>query len=130
MVLVDTSIWVRSMHVSGADLAKVMKDLLRRDEALAHDFVHGELMLGQGGRTRQGIVENYTKLRHVDTLKHDAVVSFIKKHKIENRGIGYLDAHLLAAASSAEARLWTVDKALRAVADELDLLFDPAKEAS
>lgn len=130
MILVDTSVWVRSMHVSGADFVKVMRDLLRRDEALAHDFVHGELMLGQGGRTRQDIVESYTKLKRVETLKHEAVVSFIKRHKLENRGIGYLDCHLLAAASTASARLWTVDKSLKAVADELDVLFDPAAEAS
>jgi hypothetical protein len=40
------------------------------------------------------------------------------------RGIGYIDVHLLASVVLlGTARLWTLDKRLAAVANDLDLVF-------
>jgi hypothetical protein len=45
----------------------------------------------------------------------DEVLYFIEERALMGRGIGYVDAHLLAAtALNAPARLWTDDRALRA----------------
>ena len=42
------------------------------------------------------------------------------------RGIGYIDAHLLAAMSlTGTVRLWTRDKRLGAVAESMRLTFEP-----
>jgi predicted nucleic acid-binding protein len=47
---------------------------------------------------------------------------FIDRHTLFGRGIGYVDAHLLAAAQlTPDARFWTTDKRLHDVADALDL---------
>jgi predicted nucleic acid-binding protein len=49
-------------------------------------------------------------------------IDHLERHKLAGRGIGYVDAHLLAAvAIDAPARLWTRDKRLRAIAEELGL---------
>ena len=45
---------------------------------------------------------------------------FIEKRALMGRGIGYIDAHLLASVTLTEnARLWTRDKRLAAVAAQL-----------
>ena len=50
----------------------------------------------------------------------DKVLYFIERHRLLGRGIGYIDAHLLAAASlSNSARLWTRDKRLGSLAADL-----------
>jgi hypothetical protein len=45
-------------------------------------------MLGKAGRTHAEVVDLYGKLKRLEMLKHDAVVSFAKKHKLEHRGWG------------------------------------------
>ena len=51
----------------------------------------------------------------------------IERHRISGRGIGLVDAHLLASVLlTPEARLWTRDKRLRAVATELGIDADLA----
>ncbi len=130
MVLIDTSIWVTSMLPTQAELAKAMRDLIRKDSARGHDFVHGELMIGKAGRTRTEIVDLYGGLRRLKMLPHETVVAFTKKHKLENRGIGWVDIHLLASAYTEDVLVWTVDKNLKAAADELEIAFDMTKAAS
>jgi predicted nucleic acid-binding protein len=55
----------------------------------------------------------------------DEVLFFIERQELMGRGIGYVDAHLLAAVALAgSAQLWTRDKRLRIVADDLSLKFE------
>ena len=50
------------------------------------------------------------------------VLFFIEHNDLMGRGIGYIDAHLLASVSlSKPARLWTVDRKLSDVAIQLGL---------
>jgi predicted nucleic acid-binding protein len=52
------------------------------------------------------------------------VLRFIERRKLMGRGIGFLDAHLLAAtALGAPARLWTRDRRLSMIAAELGVGF-------
>ena len=54
----------------------------------------------------------------------DEALRFIEVHRLHGKGIGYVDVHLLASvALSAGAKLWTRDKTLRAVADELGCAY-------
>jgi predicted nucleic acid-binding protein len=59
-------------------------------------------------------------------LASDAeVLFFIERHRLMGRGMGYIDAHLLAAtALAAPARLWTRDRRLAAAARDLGLAHD------
>jgi hypothetical protein len=41
-----------------------------------------------------------------------------------NRGIGYVDVHLLGSALVSETPLWTLDKALRKIANQLSIEYD------
>ncbi|WP_345894257.1 hypothetical protein [Lichenifustis flavocetrariae] len=49
---------------------------------------------------------------------------FIDRFALAGRGIGYVDAHLLASTRlNVGSRLWTRDKRLAAVADQLKLAY-------
>ena len=50
------------------------------------------------------------------------MAGLIHREKLFGRGIGYMDAHLLATARlTADAKLWTRDQTLNAVAAQLGL---------
>ncbi len=115
MILVDTSVWVD--HFRRADA--ILTALLQADEVLAHPFVIGELALVGTGQ-RDGIPELLSKLPQATVANVDEVLHFIALHELSGRGIGYVDVHLLASARlSSGASLWTRDKRLLGVAEQL-----------
>jgi predicted nucleic acid-binding protein len=117
MILADTSIWIDHFRRSEQRLAR----FLDRGEVVMHPFVIGELVLGYVPRIAEMIVDLRTlpKATMADT---DEVLKFIAHRKLSGSGIGYVDAHLLAAAALApETFLWTRDKRLRAAAQSLSL---------
>lgn len=87
----------------------------------------GELALGRL-RQRDIVLEALSELPKASGAADAEVLSFIGRHALFGRGIGYIDVHLLAAVClTADARLWTRDDRLRRVADELGLAFTPSK---
>lgn len=117
MILVDTSVWVDHLRRGDARLA----DLLDENLVLAHPFVAGELALGHL-RRRDVVLEALADLPQAVVADHDEVLRFIVKYGLAGSGIGYLDAHLLASVKlTRDARLWTRDRRLSAVAKKLRL---------
>jgi hypothetical protein len=56
------------------------------------------------------------------------VLHFIDRHALSSSGIGYVDAHLLAAVRlTAGVALWTRDQRLRGVAGRLGLAMRPPR---
>ena len=53
------------------------------------------------------------------------VLFFIEYHQLMGRGIGYIDAHLLASAamSSTATQLWSKDRRLMEIANELGVAY-------
>ena len=51
-VLVDTSVWIRFLS-NRTPYASNLDDLLSRDEVAGHDFVYGELLIGDKGGARR-----------------------------------------------------------------------------
>jgi hypothetical protein len=93
---------------------------------LGHPFVLGEIALG---RLRDpGVVLGLLADLPQAVVATDAeVLGFIRRHGLAGLGIGYVDAHLLAAARlTPDARLWTRDRRLAAAAHALGLASDPA----
>lgn len=115
MILVDTSVWVD--HLRAGD--KALAALLDRGAVLAHPFVVGELALGNL-RQREIILNALADLPRASAATDLEVLHFIDRHVLFGRGVGYVDAHLLAAVHlTAGAELWTKDKRLHGVAVEL-----------
>jgi predicted nucleic acid-binding protein len=124
MVLVDTSVWIR--FLAGREpFASGLDRLLDRDEVLAHDFVQGELLIGdRGGRIV--LLASYEKMLRAPTAEHREVVELIRARKLGGRGIGWVDAHLLASALVTRTSLWTANSSLATIGAELRVCHELA----
>jgi predicted nucleic acid-binding protein len=119
MMLVDTSIWIDHLRRSEARLLAA----LEAGEVLMHPFVVGELACGNL-RNRRELLDLLANLPTAPMAADAEVLQYIERRKLMGRGIGFLDAHLLAAtALGAPARLWTRDRRLSVIATELGLGF-------
>lgn len=117
MTLVDTSVWIDHLRTGNDRL----RALLDSGGVLMHPFVVGELACGN--LTNRGEVLGLLKaLPQCPVAMDDEVLTYIERQALMGRGIGYIDVHLLAAvALEGTARLWTRDKRLGAVAEDLSL---------
>ena len=118
MVLVDTSVWIRFL-ANRRPYADELDRLLDRDEAAGHDLVHGELLIGDPGR--ETFLSSYQLIHRLSTIPHSEVIAFVRAHHLRGRGIGWIDAHLLASALVANAALWTADGRLASLAGEFGI---------
>lgn len=117
MILVDTSIWVDHLRAGNKELVA----LLEAGRVLAHPFVAGELALGRL-KQRSAILTALADLPQSLVATDGEVLEFIELQALAGLGVGYVDVHLLAAARLTEdARLWTGDKRLHAVASRMGL---------
>jgi predicted nucleic acid-binding protein len=117
VILVDTSIWID--HWRNSDLR--MTSLLEAGEVLVHPFVVGELSLGNL-LNRQRVLAMLQDLPQATTATDVEVMGFIDQAALAGSGIGYIDAHLLAAVRLMPgAQLWTRDKRLLATGVRLSL---------
>jgi len=115
VILVDTSVWVDHLRRRNPTLTQ----LLDAGEILVHPFVIGELALGHL-EPRSHIPDTLHSMPQAIVASHQEVLHFIGEHRLFGRGIGYVDAHLLAATRlTPGATLWTRDKRLRGAADRL-----------
>jgi predicted nucleic acid-binding protein len=88
--------------------------LLEQVDVLAHSFVIGELALGHL-RHREELMDALEKLPRLAVASDDDVMRLIGRHGLHGIGIGYVDAHLLAALRAVPGcRLWTKDRRLHA----------------
>ncbi len=120
MILVDTSVWVDHLRAGDEELA----ELLNSAQVSAHPFVVGELACGNL-RDRAEVLRLLQDLPQTPVARDAEVLFFIEQHRLMGRGVGYIDAHLLAAtALSDSARFWTRDQRLAAVAHDLKLAYE------
>lgn len=108
MILVDTSVWIDHLRAGDAALTA----FLNEGQVLMHPFVLGEIALGHL-RKRQLILGDLLALPQVAVAADAEVLTFIQRHQLSGLGIGWVDAHLLAAVRlTPDAQLWTRDKRL------------------
>jgi predicted nucleic acid-binding protein len=117
VILVDTSVWVD--HLRKGD--RTLVSLLEKGSVLTHPFVIGEIALGNL-RQRRIVLDGLRHLPRATIASDQEVFLFIEQNRLFGAGIGYLDAHLLAAVRlTPGANLWTRDRRLHAVAERLNL---------
>lgn len=115
MILVDTSVWVDHFRNGDTMLTK----LLERGAALIHPFVIGELALGNL-RQRKLVLRMLSRLPNASVATDAEVLRFIDRYSLFGRGVGYVDAHLLAATKlTPGTQFWTFDRRVNDVAVDL-----------
>lgn len=121
MILVDTSVWIE--HLRSANTA--LSALLGAGEVLAHPFVIGEIALGHV-RSREAVLREMRDLPQCAVATPEEVLALIERHRLFGLGVGYVDAHLLAAARlMGSVPLWTYDGQLRAAAKKIGMSHGP-----
>ncbi len=123
MILLDTSVWVDHLRRSDSSVVQVLESGL----AASHAFVIGELACGNL-KSRARVIELLQALPQLAVATDDEVLYFIESQKLMGRGIGYVDAHLLAAAAIGRSFLWTRDKRLREISVELGVVYREAHQ--
>jgi predicted nucleic acid-binding protein len=118
VVLVDTSVWVFHFRETQTSLV----ELLNNGEAACHPFIIGELACGNL-KNRTGIIRLLEALPATPVVEHEELLSFIEARKVMGKGLGYVDAHLLAAALLTGVPIWTLDKKLDKMAEELQCKY-------
>lgn len=117
MVLVDTSIWIRFL-ADKKPYAAQLDRLLERDEVSGHELIFGELLIGDRGG-RAGLLAAYPLMHQATAIAHEEVVAFVRARRLQGRGAGWIDIHLLASAVVGNLELWTADLNTAALAAEL-----------
>jgi predicted nucleic acid-binding protein len=121
MVLVDTSVWIRFLS-NRAPYADELDRLLSLDEVTGHEFVYGELLIGdRGGRTK--FLAAYERMHQANTVRHHDVTAFVRAHDLHGRGVGWIDVHILASAVVEGLQLWTADPRFSVLANELGVAY-------
>jgi predicted nucleic acid-binding protein len=116
VVLVDSSVWIDHLRRSDERL----RALLQAERVMTHAVVIGELALGSIAN-RKSFLQLMDDLPQALPATDEEVRVLIESQGLAGLGIGYGDAHLLAAARLNSALLWTRDKRLVAVAEKLRL---------
>ncbi len=123
MILVDTSVWVDHFRTGNQRL----RGLLDEDQVLTHPFVIGELACGSM-RNRAEVLALLEALSSADLAEHREVLEFVERERLYGRGVGWVDAHLLASARLAHAALWTLDRPLLKIASALAIAVNDSRE--
>ena len=115
MILVDTSVWIE--HLRSKEEAIV--SLLENELVGIHPFVIGELACG-AIKNRGLILELLDDLPKFPIASDNEVRELIESRRLYNRGIGWVDAHLLASVQlHPKSTLITLDNRLALIAEEL-----------
>ena len=121
MFLVDTSVWIDHLKTSDPRLVEV----LEQNFVSCHAFIRGELALGSL-KNRIAFVAQLALLPQIPIAKDEEVMAMIEQHALFSQGIGYVDAHLLAAALlHGQVKIWTHDKRFKAIAYDLGVGAHP-----
>lgn len=123
MILVDTSIWVDHLRSGVPQLTAA----LQAGEVFIHPWVIGELACGNL-RDRGRVLQLLQGLPAARVATPAEVLALIEQHQLMGRGIGFVDAQLLASAKLTHCSLWTQDRRLADLAQALGV--SPNKKPS
>jgi len=117
VILADSNIWIDHFHAPDQELLHQ----LGGQHIVVHSFVVGELAVGPL-RNRQRVLADFAFLPRLREAQASEVMAMIENRKLFNRGIGWTDAHLLAACLIAPGTLlWTRDVRLGTIAASFSL---------
>lgn len=119
MILVDTSVWIDHLRQGEPALIRALES----ESVLTHPFVIGELACGNI-RNRAEFLDLIGRLPTPPVATDLEALELIDRHKLNSKGIGYIDVHLLASTLLLPtARLWTKDRRLSTIASKLEIAF-------
>lgn len=121
MILVDTSVWIEHLRLGSAELSQ----LLQAGQIVMHPMVLGELACGNL-QHRSQLLALWEQLPCSEVATDHEVLRTIEQNGWMGKGIGFVDAHLLAGALlTPNTRLWAQDKRLQKLAEHHGVAYAP-----
>jgi hypothetical protein len=114
-------VWIDHFRRGNATLRR----LLDNGGASVHAAVIGELACGHLQR-RGETLRLLRFLPQVARASDEEVLEVIERRRLFGSGLGWVDAHLVAAALLARGSLWTLDRPLQRAAIRLDVHYATA----
>lgn len=122
MILVDANIIIAHLQMRDP----IFVELFSEERILVHPFTIGEIAMGRIAE-RDVTLAELQRLRSAPTAWHGEVLRMVEREQLFAKGIGFIDAHLLAATRLVpEGNLWTRDKRLLREAARLGIAFQEA----
>lgn len=103
-------------HFKKKDLKLIA--LLEQGGVLIHSLILSELYLGRP-KDKDFIFDRLERLPRASTVGYPEIKPFIDRHGLVSKGIGIVDAMLLASAYLHDAQIYTFDKRLQSVAKSI-----------
>jgi len=119
VILADSAIWIDHLRQG----SPMLSQQLNGGSVVMHSMVIGELACGSL-KDRTLRLAQLRALPRIPSVTDVQALAFIEWQRIMNRGLSFIDVHLLAAvAAQPGMRIWTRDRRLNETAQELDLAF-------
>lgn len=96
--------------------------LIAEGMILVHRYVLEELACGHIPQ-RKAFFNAAQRMEKAPETSHEEYMGLIETARLDGKGLGMTDVHLLASARLAGARLWTRDAALRKAAQALGVMY-------
>ena len=117
MILADTSVWIDHLREGDTEL----RERLSAGGIVCHPFVVAEIALGSL-KDRDGVLGLLDRLPSLLVADAQEVRTLIEARQLFSRGIGFVDAALIAGCLlEPGTTLWTRDRRLAVVADDIGL---------
>jgi predicted nucleic acid-binding protein len=118
-VIADSSIWIDHINSRHPGL----EELLRRRRVVMHPMILGEIAMGSL-KSRGAVLQELRKLPQALPASHAEVMAMVEWLELFNRGIGFVDAHLLASTRTIQdGSLLTRDRRLNEQAERLGIAY-------
>ena len=113
MTLADTSVWIDHFRHGNARLERLLED----GQVVIHPMILGELACGHLPQ-RAETLRLLGHLPRVPQAPDALVLQSVDARRFRGAGIGWIDAHLLAASVLSAVPLWTLDRRLALLRSE------------
>lgn len=121
MILVDTSVWIEFLR--GNIAFESLAGLIEQAQVATIGAVFGELLQGARSQGEVSVLKEYwNNLAHLDDAAlwfQAGLLSF--QGQYFSKGIGLVDAAIVAAARKNQCPVWTLDKRLQSVLRQSEL---------
>jgi predicted nucleic acid-binding protein len=117
-ILVDANVWAHHWRKSDPLLMAMVAD----GEVVTHPLVIGELSMGNL-RQRERALWDLTRMGRPPLATDAETLRMVEARHLWGRGIGWNDAKILASVVIGDCLLWTRDRRLDEIADEMQVAW-------
>ncbi|MGL4402085.1 MAG: type II toxin-antitoxin system VapC family toxin [Luteolibacter sp.] len=120
-ILVDTCVWIDHFRQRNPLLAAMLED----GEVWCHPIIVGELSMGSLKNRQQTLID-LAKLNRPPIASFSETQRMVEARRLWGRGIQWNDANILASSVLAGVPLWTLDRRLKTISEEMGVNFTGA----